>query len=112
MDDVKEINGEQFLERIEELYDEEGMEAIVDLVKEEFAVGTLVDLKRDPADITLHRICNRAIWELDSQGTLTESAILPPYDVDDESCGVIRVFALTYVSEPFQIELYGKEVRE
>lgn len=109
MKDIKVIEGIQFLELIENLYNEEGMSSIISLVEREFSIGTLVDLKQGISDNKIFRICNRAVWKMDSLGNLTNSALLPPLEVDSDSCGIIRVFALSYVSDPFQIELYGEE---
>ena len=109
MKDIKIIEGVQFLDLIEDLYNEEGISGIISLVERDFSIGTLVDLNQGVSNNKVFRICNRAVWRMDSQGNLTNSALLPPLEVDSDSCGIIRVFALSYVSDPFQIELYGEE---
>ena len=100
------------MELIENLYNKEGMSAIIRLIERDFSIGTLVDPNQGLINNKIYRICNRAVWRMDSQGNLTNSALLPPLEVNKESCGIIRVFALSYVSDPFQIELYGEEINQ
>ena len=107
---AKVIDGVQFLETIEELYQREGLHAISRFVDQEFPVGTVVDLRQGGPHCTLHRICDRAVWRMDGQGSLTDSTLLPRLNPNQELCGIIRVFALSYISDPFQIELYGEKV--
>jgi hypothetical protein len=47
---------------------------------------------------------------MDLEGTVSNVALLAPRRDRPEFCGLIRVFAVPHVAEPFQIELYGEKV--
>ena len=111
MKDVKEIDSEVVLETIESVFNKGGIEAVKNWVATEFAIGTLVSLKQGVPDEKLYNICDYAIVQMNSAGTVLPRTYLSRKN-DVEDCSLIRVLALSYVSQPFQIELYGGEVSE
>jgi|SRR5574338_641622 hypothetical protein len=106
MNTVKEITSETLLNTIEQVFTNAGIPAVIKFIETEFGVGTLVHLNQDVANEKIYTICNYAIWQLDTQGRVLNNAYLPLKD-NVQNCNLIRVLALSYISQPFQVELYG-----
>jgi hypothetical protein len=105
---VKVIEGVEFVERLEALYSSDGLGSVTEYVARELRVGTIVDLGLP--EQKAYRICDLAVWRMDLEGTVSNVALLAPRRDRPEFCGLIRVFAVPHVAEPFQIELYGEKV--
>lgn len=108
MDDVRQVDGAQFLETIEAVYRREGLTGVAEHVGREFAIGVLVGASAGGSATVTYRICDRAVWRMDEQGTVSADPVLAPSRAPAASCVLIRVFALSYVADPFQVELYGE----
>ena len=103
------VDGVQLLEQLEDIQKQSGVSAVADFIAEQFSIGTLVDLQQ--GDGKIYQICNHGVWQTDSSGNIMDFAYLEPLGNDNDECRLIRVLALSYLSEPFHAELYGTVVR-
>jgi hypothetical protein len=108
MEKIKSIDSVKELESIENAYNLGGINAVIEWIENNFPIGTIVNLNQGIPDEKIYRICNRAIHKLDDHGKVSDFAYLNSID-GVENCNTIRILALTYVAEPFQIELYGTD---
>jgi len=106
MENVKSIDSEKTLELIENEYKSGGINAVIQWLETIFPNETFVDLNQGVPNEKIYKVCNRAIYRLDKQGNVTNFVYLPKIE-GIQNCNLIRIFSISYVAEPFQIELYG-----
>jgi len=109
MENIKEIESDKLLQSIENIFNSGGIDAVKKYIETEFTIGTLVNLNQGVSNEKKYKICNYAIWQMNAQGIVSNAAYLAPKN-NIQNCPLIRVVALSYISEPFQVEIYGSEI--
>lgn len=103
----KTIHADALLDTVEKVYDLGGMDSVVNWVNQNLAEGTVLSLNQGGAGDKQVKLCDRAVYGLDATGNVTARTYLPKKQAGAD-CSLVRVLALTYVKEPFQVELYAK----
>lgn len=102
---VVNFDGLTFLDKLEKIFDLKGMEGVIELVEKHFPIGCFVKMNQNIENTQEH------IYKIEK---VTVSKINPDVVIrtlgDVNSGSIIRSVNLSYVSIPFQIDIYGSLV--
>lgn len=100
------FDGLTFLDKLETIFNLKGLEGIIELAEEHFPIGCFIQMNQDIENVQEH------VYKIEK---VTVSKINPDVVLrtmgDGNSGSIIRSLNLSYVSTPFQIDIYGSPVK-
>jgi|LSQX01.2.fsa_nt_gb hypothetical protein len=102
---VANFDGLTFLDKLETIFNMKGLEGIIELVEEHFPIGCFMKMNQNIENTQEH------VYKIEK---VTVSKINPDVVIrtmgDVNSDSIVRSLNLSYVTVPFQIDIYGSIV--